>query len=98
MGAFGVAGYGSTATRERAPRVGFFASENWTNSANGTYMAFNTTANGAATGGGTERMRLDSAGQPGHRHRTPTSKLTVSFNTGTLPVPTTAGTVAQFEC
>jgi hypothetical protein len=87
MGVFGVAGYGSTAYQGTRARVGFFASENWTNSANGTYMVFNTTANGAATAGGTERMRIDNAGNVGIGTTSPGAKLVLSTNIATLPTP-----------
>src|SRR6266404_1479390 len=75
IGFFGAAGYGSTGYLGTRARVGFYASENWTDSANGTYMAFNTTANGAATAGGTERMRIDNTGNVGIGTATPTAIL-----------------------
>ncbi|MDX6305081.1 MAG: hypothetical protein QOI77_2050 [Blastocatellia bacterium] len=65
IGVIGASGYGASAYSGTRARVGFFASENWTNTANGTYLTFNTTANGAATAGGTERMRIDNAGNVG---------------------------------
>jgi len=77
IGVFGVAGYGSNAYQGTRARVGFFASENWTNSANGTYLTFNTTANGAATVGGTERMRIDNAGNVGIGTTSPPTKLSI---------------------
>ena len=95
MGVFGVAGYGSTGYQGTRARVGFFASENWTNSANGTYMVFNTTSNGAATAGGTERMRIDNAGNVGIGTAGPNARLTVSANTGTPPT-SPSGTVGYF--
>jgi hypothetical protein len=65
LGVIGASGYGTSAYSATRARVGFWASEIWTNSANGTYLTFNTTANGAATAGGTERMRIDNAGNVG---------------------------------
>jgi hypothetical protein len=77
IGVIGASGYGASAYSGTRARVGFFASENWTNTANGTYLTFNTTANGAATAGGTERMRIDSAGNVGIGTAVPAYKLHV---------------------
>lgn len=77
IGVIGASGYGASAYSGTRARVGFFASENWTNTANGTYLTFNTTANGTATAGGAERMRIDSAGNVGIGTAAPAYKLHV---------------------
>ena len=77
IGVIGASGYGTSAYVGTRARVAFWASENWTNTANGTYLTFNTTANGAATAGGTERMRIDSDGNVGIG-TTPGQKLSVN--------------------
>lgn len=58
-------GWGRGTTTYAGPRASilFNASEAWTDSANGTYITFSTTTNGAATN--TERMRIDNAGNVG---------------------------------
>jgi hypothetical protein len=78
LGVIGASGYGASAYMGTRARVGFFASENWTNTANGTYLTFNTTSNGAAVGGGIERMRVDSVGRVGIGTPTPGSLLDVA--------------------
>jgi hypothetical protein len=77
LGVIGASGYGASAYMGTRARVGFFASENWTNTANGTYLTLNTTANGAATAGGTERLRIDSAGNVGIGTTAPQQKVHV---------------------
>lgn len=61
IGVFGFRGHNGTAmtTGSRAYLIAF-ASENWTTTANGTYLAYGTTANGTTTG--TERLRIDQDG------------------------------------
>jgi hypothetical protein len=85
LGVIGASGYGASAYMGTRARVGFFASENWTNTANGTFLTFNTTANGAATPGGSERMRIDNAGNVGIGTTGASSKLDVAgdINTST---------------
>jgi hypothetical protein len=85
LGVIGASGYGASAYMGTRARVGFFASENWTNTANGTFLTFNTTANGAATPGGSERMRIDNAGNVGIGTISPVGKLDVAghINTST---------------
>ncbi len=78
LGVFGAAGYGTSAYSGTRARVGFFADETWTNTANGTSIRFSTTLNGAATAGGTERMRIDNAGNVGIGTSTPDQALVVS--------------------
>lgn len=80
IGVIGASGYGTSAYTGTRARVGFFASEPWTNTANGTYLTFNTTANGSATPGGTERMRVDNFGNVGIGTNNPSAKLEVAGN------------------
>ena len=67
LGVIGASAYGATAYTGTRARVAFWASENWTDTANGSYLTFNTTPNGAATPGGAERLRIDSLGRVGIR-------------------------------
>lgn len=62
IGAFGAFGYGATGytTTSRAG-ISFTPAENWTDTAQGAFIAFSTTAVGAATPN-TEKMRLSSTG------------------------------------
>jgi hypothetical protein len=84
IGVIGASGYGASAYSGTRARVGFFASENWTNTANGTYLTFNTTANGTAIAGGTERIRIDSNGRVGIATNSPQFPLDVFGNINTL--------------
>jgi hypothetical protein len=61
IGTIASIGYGATAypTTSRASLV-FIAAENWTDTAQGSYQVFNTTAIGSAIQ--TERMRIDNVG------------------------------------
>jgi hypothetical protein len=61
IGSFGCIGYGATGY-SAAPRINLSmsAAENWTDSAQGTYFAFETTAIGAASRA--ERMRITDVG------------------------------------
>jgi hypothetical protein len=47
----------------RRSSINFYASENWTTTANGTYMLLATTPNGSTNN--TERIRIDNAGKVG---------------------------------
>lgn len=68
-------GYGATAwSGDRAAMV-FRASENWTDAAQGSSIAFNTTAVGTTST--TEKMRIDSAGNVGIGTTNPVSSLAV---------------------
>ena len=78
LGVIGASGYGASAYAGTRARVGFFAAENWTDTANGTYLTFNTTANGTNTGGGTERMRIASNGNVGIGTSNPVRPLEIA--------------------
>ncbi|MFN8790398.1 MAG: hypothetical protein ACK5Y2_02970 [Bdellovibrionales bacterium] len=71
---FGAVGYGATgfSSSQRA-RVAFFASQGWTDSAQGTHITFDTTANNTALQ--TERMRIDQNGNVGIGTTAPSSLL-----------------------
>jgi hypothetical protein len=58
------------------------AGEAWTDTANGTYMFFDTTANGTTLP--TERMRIDNAGNIGIGTTNPATKLHMSSGTLTI--------------
>jgi hypothetical protein len=64
LGQIGGRGYGTTgfSTANKAQIV-LYAAETWTDSAQGTYLSFHTTANGGTTM--TEKMVLDNAGNVG---------------------------------
>jgi hypothetical protein len=53
-------GYTGSAFSASRAEIAFRCEQDWTTTANGTYMQFNTTANGTTTS--TERMRIDSSG------------------------------------
>ncbi|MDX6303921.1 MAG: trimeric autotransporter adhesin [Blastocatellia bacterium] len=93
IGVIGASGYGASAYMGTRARVGFFASENWTNTANGTYLTFNTTGNGTATAGGSERLRIDNTGNVGLGTSAPRVKLEVN---GDALVTTAVGGEIQF--
>jgi hypothetical protein len=61
LGLFGAVGYGATGySSGRRAGVGFYAAENWTDLAQGTYVSIDTTANGAASS--VERVRVTATG------------------------------------
>ena len=86
IGVIGASGYGASAYMGTRARVAFWASEMWTNSANGTYVTFNTTANGTATPGGSERVRIDNAGNVGIG-MTPDPNIKLDVNGSTRITP-----------
>jgi hypothetical protein len=74
IGSLGFSGYGATGYGERA----YFnagAAENWTDTSQGTFFHWSTTANG--TLGAQERMRIDHNGNVGIGTTAPAQKLTV---------------------
>jgi hypothetical protein len=76
LGQFAAAGYTGSAFPGSKVKVTFLATENWSPTANGTAMTFQTTKNG--TTARTERMRIDNTGNVGIGTTTPTSPLTVA--------------------
>ncbi|MEK6336260.1 MAG: tail fiber domain-containing protein [Acidobacteriota bacterium] len=87
LGVIGASGFGASVYSGTRARVGFFASENWTNTANGTFLTFNTTANGAATAGGTERLRIDNNGNAGIGTTAPEARLHVAGTSNAAVTP-----------
>lgn len=71
---YGARGYGATgfSTTSRAS-MRAVASENWSDTSQGAYLAFDTTTNGSA--GYAERMRIDQNGNVGIGTTTPTQRL-----------------------
>ncbi len=76
LGGLAVRGYGATAFTAGRGQVMFKAAENWTDTANGTYLQFTTTPVGSATW--VERMRIDPAGRVGIGTAAPTALLHVA--------------------
>jgi hypothetical protein len=76
LGQFAAEGYNGADFPGSKVKVSFVATENWTPTATGTAMSFQTTANG--TTARIERMRIDNSGNVGIGTTTPTSTLTVA--------------------
>ena len=67
-------GYGTTAYAPGSQvRIGLMASENWTDTARGTHLVFDTTTNGSTALA--ERMRIDNAGNVGIGTASPAGRL-----------------------
>ena len=76
LGGLAVRGYGATAFSTGRGQVMFKAAENWTDTAQGTYLQFTTTPTGTNTW--VERMRIDPAGNIGIGTDQPSQRLTVA--------------------
>jgi hypothetical protein len=76
LGGLAVRGYGSTAFSTGRGQVMFKAAENWTDSAQGTYLQVTTTPLGGATW--LERMRVTPDGKVGIGTAAPSQLLTVA--------------------
>ena len=90
--AYGATAYSSTV---RA-RITFNASETWTDTAQGTFIDLYTTANGAATAGGTTRLRIENSGNFGFGLTGATAVIHVKAGTATAstaPLKFTSGTL-----
>jgi hypothetical protein len=75
LGGLAVRGYGATGFTQGRGQVMFKAAENWTDSANGTYLQFTTTPIGSTVW--TERMRISPNGYVGIGASTPQSPLDI---------------------
>jgi hypothetical protein len=72
-------GYGATAFSPSRAYMKFFAAENWTDAAQGTYISLATTTKGTAPNGPpTERIRIDDRGYVGIGTTSPDQALTVN--------------------
>jgi len=80
---YGGAGYGATSfpSGNRAT-LEFYAAENWTDTAQGTYVTIGTTATGSITVA--ERLRVTASGNIGIGTATPASRLHVTSDSPTL--------------
>jgi hypothetical protein len=76
LGGLAVRGYGTTGFSSGRGQVMFKAAENWTDTANGTYLQFTTTPLGSVTWA--ERIRVTPAGNVGIGTPTPGQKLSVA--------------------
>lgn len=84
-------GYGTTAFgTNNVVGIGFHAAENFTDSAQGTYIAFGTTPTGSTIR--QERVRLDASGNLGIGTSSPTSLLHVGGNTLITGITTVTNT------
>ena len=93
MMTFGAGGYGATgwsgATRAA---VKFYASENWSDAAQGTYLTFETTLSGTNTR--LEKLRINDDGNVGIGQTNPTAALHLkagTTNANTAPLKFTSG-------
>jgi hypothetical protein len=78
-----MSGYNGSGYSGNAGGIGFYASQPWTTSANGTYIAFYTTPNGSpASFFSNERVRIDQNGNVGVGTKTPSSLLHVAGTSG----------------
>lgn len=96
IGVFVAAGYGTTAYGGTRAAVKFLATENWSDTAQGTSVTFNTTLNGAATAGGTARCTIDNNGNFGIGVTSPLALLHLAAGIATAgfaPLKFTSGTV-----
>jgi hypothetical protein len=75
LGGLAVRGYGATTWSSGRGQVMYKAAENWTDSAQGTYLQFTTTPTGGVTWA--ERMRISPDGNVGIGTSTPNRPLTV---------------------
>jgi hypothetical protein len=93
---FGASGYGTTQfSTATAAAVKFYAAENWTDAAQGTYFGFLTTPNGSPASSKVERLRIDNDGSVGIGTSTPTAVLHLKAGTltaNTAPLKFTSGT------
>ena len=92
FGSIGGYGYGATGyTATTRANINFIAAENWTDTAQGAYQRFDTTAIGTNTA--TERMRIDSSGNLllGSTSATGTGALRGSYGTGGITTNFAAG-------
>jgi hypothetical protein len=76
LGQFAASGYTGSGFPGSKVKVSFVATENWSPTANGTAMSFQTTSNGSTSR--SERMRIDNTGYVGIGTSIPTSPLTVA--------------------
>jgi hypothetical protein len=94
---FNASPYDGAATAGGAAAINFVAGEGFSSAAHGTYISFNTTANGSTAG--TERVRFDGAGniQMGGANTVLDANRLYnarSYTVATLPSPGIAGRVA----
>lgn len=73
-------GYGATSWSGRRANLLFWAAENWTDTAQGAYITFETTTAGTSTQA--ERMRIDSSGNVGIGTTSPQHLLHVAGTIG----------------
>ena len=86
FGAVTCEGYGATGyVPGYRAKMDFYAAETWTDSAQGTDIAFETTAIGA--GAPAERLRIKNDGKIGIGTSAPETKLTISENAAAGPAP-----------
>ena len=82
LGSFFGAGYNGSSFSGPNGGMAIHAAENFASGSNGTYLVFGTSAVGTnPSGGGTERVRIDSAGNVGIGVTSPTAKLTIAAST-----------------
>ncbi len=76
LGQFGAAGYNGTAFPDSKVKITLLSAEDWSTTANGTAIGFETTRNGTTSR--TERLRIDNTGNVGIGTAVPAHPLSVN--------------------
>ncbi len=95
LGGLLVGGHNSSALTGGRARIAIVAAQNWSTSANGTYISFSTNTNDLVQPNGTERMRISDAGFVGIGTTNPAVKLEVTSTSNAMMNLTNSASAAD---